>query len=84
MRKRRKSDLKMTRTQAAEAVNALAKLVEKSNTQTEFSKTIDTHQSQVSRWLSGTTIPFESALRIEKEFGVSREILRPDLFRRKV
>lgn len=77
---RKKSELKITNFQHAIIKKELSKAIKMVGSQAKFSKVIGSHQTMVSKWLTGVRISSEHVLKIEKEFGIGREILRPDLF----
>ena len=74
--------IKLTQRQQQSAIDALIGIIDKEGTQKKFAQLVNSHQSQVSRWLDGLPIKAEKAIEIEELFGVDREIFRPDLFTR--
>ena len=70
----------MTVTEAS--TEALKRACELAGGQTPLAKRIGTTQSQVWYWLTSSKkgVPAEFVLPIEREVGVSRHDLRPDLY----
>lgn len=61
-------------------VDALRKAVEVAGGQTALALRIGKTQGHVSQWLHRGYVPPEMVLPIERETGVSRHDLRPDLY----
>lgn len=70
----------LSQNQVQKAIDALCIKINSIGSQKQFAEMIGTHQSQVSRWLYGAPIKAEKVIEIESLCGISREILRPDLF----
>jgi DNA-binding transcriptional regulator YdaS (Cro superfamily) len=55
--------------------------INKIGTQTKLAKLIGVRQSNISNWLyRDKKIPAEHVLAIEKVTGISRHVLRPDIY----
>lgn len=64
-----------------ESDSALARAVRAAKSQSAFGRLIGKRQSVVSGWLrDGKHLPAEHVLTVERETGVSRHDLRPDLY----
>ena len=60
---------------------ALLEAVERAGSQSELARKIETSQQSVSYWVSKhKPMPAEYVLRAEKELGLSRHFLRPDIY----
>lgn len=63
--------------------SALAKAVRKAGSQSAFGRLIGKSQTSVHEWLrDGKALPAEHVLAVERETGVSRHDLRPDIYPR--
>ena len=63
--------------------SALARAVRKAGDQTKFGLVIGKRQSVVNDWLrENKPLPAEFVLTVERELGVSRHDLRPDIYPR--
>jgi len=62
----------------------IEQLVEKAGSQSDFARRIGTSQQLVSYWLSRrkNELPAEFVLAAEREFGISRHDIRPDIYPR--
>lgn len=62
-------------------LDGLRKAIQVAGSQTELAKRIGKKQAHVWNWLHrDKKVPAESVLAIERETGVSRHDLRPDIF----
>jgi len=62
---------------------AFARAVTAAGNQSRFAAAVGTSQQNVSNWLAAKrSLPAEFVLAAEREFGVSRHDLRPDLYPR--
>lgn len=75
--------IKLTHNEQQNAIDALMRIIKTEGTQKKFAEMVNSHQSQVSRWLDGMPMKAEKAVEIEELFGIDRSILRPDLFNRR-
>ncbi|MEG8051463.1 YdaS family helix-turn-helix protein [Sphingomonas aurantiaca] len=64
-----------------ESDSALALAVRAAGSQSAFGRLVDKRQSTVREWLKADRLPGEYVLRIEAATGISKERLRPDLYR---
>jgi len=61
----------------------VSKLLEKAGSQTLLAKMLGTSQQNISNWNNaGKPLPAEFVLAAEKELGISRHDLRPDIYPR--
>lgn len=68
---------------ALTSFEALELAVERAGTQESFAKALGVSQPTVWRWLqSSKRLPAEHVLEAERQFGVSRHDLRPDIYPR--
>jgi DNA-binding transcriptional regulator YdaS (Cro superfamily) len=66
---------------ATPAPTALADAVKAAGSQSAFGRLIGRRQSTVRDWLvAGKELPAEYVLRVEAELGMSRHVLRPDIY----
>lgn len=59
---------------------ALRRAIEIKGSQAKLAQAVGKQQGHVSRWLASGRVPAELAIPIERETGVSRHELRPDLY----
>ncbi len=60
--------------------SGLTRAIEEAGSQSALARILGTRQSTVSSWLhSGSPLPTEYVLTVERELGISRHFLRPDL-----
>lgn len=62
------------------SVEALKVAISSAGSQTKLAERIGKTQGHISQWLRRGTVPAGMVLRIERETGVSRHQLRPDLY----
>lgn len=63
------------------SMTALELAVDKAGSQSRFATAVGTSQQLVSYWLSNRKpLPAEFVLAAEREFGISRHDLRPDIY----
>lgn len=61
--------------------NAIAQAVQKHGTQRSLAEALGIHPAMVSQWVSGyRPVAAHHVLKIEDITGVSRHVLRPDVF----
>ena len=62
---------------------AFKRALAEAGTQARFAAAVGTSQQNVSNWIAGEKVlPAEFVLAAEREFGISRHDLRPDLYPR--
>ena len=61
--------------------SALARAVRAAGSQSAFGRLVEKRQSTVREWLKADRLPGEYVLAIEAATGISKEQLRPDLYR---
>jgi DNA-binding transcriptional regulator YdaS (Cro superfamily) len=66
--------------QQVSPTEALAAAVERAGSQSAFARICGVGQPAVWKWLQGKHLPAEHVLTAERETGVSRHLLRPDLY----
>lgn len=59
---------------------ALQGAVKIAGSQSALARRIGSTQGSVWRWLNGVKVPPKAALRIEQEFGIARQTVRPDIY----
>jgi DNA-binding transcriptional regulator YdaS (Cro superfamily) len=60
---------------------AFRRAVEASGSQSRFAEAVGTSQQNISNWLAAhRSLPAEFVLAAEREFGVPRHELRPDIY----
>lgn len=64
----------------SESPSPIEHAVQLAGSQSELARRIGSTQGSVWRWLNGTPVPPEAVLRIEAEFGIPKERLRPDIY----
>ena len=63
-----------------ESDSALARAVRLAGSQSAFGRLIGKRQSTVHEWLKANALPPEHVLTVERETGISRHDLRPDVY----
>jgi len=61
--------------------DALQEAIQKAGGQTSLARAIGSTQGHVSQWIRRGKVPADKVLKIERVTGVSREKLRPDIFK---
>jgi DNA-binding transcriptional regulator YdaS (Cro superfamily) len=71
----------MNELQRATAASALAQAVSQAPSQKAFERLTGVKQQNVSNWLrKSQPLPAEHVLKVEQSTGVSRHLLRPDIY----
>ena len=65
---------------SSDSIRALKSAIKIAGSQTALAKRIGTQQQNISYWLKKGRPPAEAAIAIERETGIARHRLRPDLF----
>ena len=61
-------------------MSAIDKAIKKAGNQSALSRLIGVAQQNISYWVKNNQVPASFVLKIEKETGISRHELRPDLY----
>lgn len=70
----------MAKALAPDPILALREAVDLKGSQSALARAIGFTQGSVWRWLNGTPVPAEAAKAIERETGVPKHKIRPDIF----
>ncbi|WP_334654382.1 transcriptional regulator [Sphingomonas panaciterrae] len=58
----------------------LARAVREAGSQSAFGRLVGKRQSTIREWLMADKVPPESVLKVEEATGISRHLLRPDVY----